>query len=65
VGGLSAVAAGELPAPVFPQDLDGVLVEGDGAASGGGLRVAFDDLVAGGGALESGYALCRWLSSAQ
>jgi hypothetical protein len=49
VGGVSAVAAVELPALVFPQDLDGVLVQGE--ASGGGFRVAFDDLVAGGGAL--------------
>ncbi|WP_198028966.1 hypothetical protein [Actinoplanes sp. N902-109] len=45
VGGVAAV---ELVAAVCAQDGDGVFVQGDGPASGGGLRVAFDDLIAGG-----------------
>jgi hypothetical protein len=36
---------------VCPQYLRGVFVEGDDPAAGGGLGIAFADLVAGGGAV--------------
>jgi hypothetical protein len=34
---VAVVAVLELSAAVFPQDRDGVFVQGDGAAAGGGL----------------------------
>jgi hypothetical protein len=45
------VTVGELAAAMGPQDLDGVLVQGDGPASGGCFGFAFDEGVAGRGAL--------------
>jgi hypothetical protein len=41
----------ELPPVMRPQYLHGVFVEGDDPAAGGGLGIALDDLVAGGGAV--------------
>jgi hypothetical protein len=43
-GGELPIPQLELAAPVLAQHLDGVLVQGDRAAAGGGLGVAFDDL---------------------
>lgn len=45
------VAASELVAAVRAQDRDGVFVQGHGTAAGGGLGLAFDNGVAGRGAL--------------
>jgi hypothetical protein len=50
-GGGAAAALLELPSAVLAQHLHPVFVHGDGAGAGGGLRFAFDDLVAGGGAV--------------
>ena len=40
---------GELPTAVFAQNADGVFVQGNGPAPGGGLGFTFDDLITGGG----------------
>src|SRR5262249_28653447 len=50
-GGDAAGALLGLSEPVLTQDLDGVLVEGDGARASGGFGWPSDDPVAGGGAV--------------
>lgn len=52
-GGEAAGTLVDLAAAVFPEDLDGVLVQGDGTGAGRGLGRTLNDQVAGGGAVAA------------